>query len=165
MDINGGYILVILVNDAIDDMLCFDDRDAHDVHFVFDHIVYAVDRKAGGGARELTKDEMRQHSAALIKSMEKELTSWITHKAGKAVRVRDFVKNTGLQPIPWRWVITWKQTEEGWVIKCRLVLKGFAEKNQKDMYTFSPTALQNQSDTSWIQTIVTMLSAQGNLSI
>ena len=50
----------------------------------------------------------------------------------------------GQGPIPWRWVITWKQGPDGvWIIKARLCLKGFAEKHfYRDgaAETYSPTA-------------------------
>ena len=50
------------------------------------------------------------------------------------------MKSTDLKEIPAKWVIEWKEKEGKLVIKCRLCMKGFAERNQHRMQTFSPTA-------------------------
>ena len=70
----------------------------------------------------------------------KELKSWLENKTGKVSTVRQYVGETGLRPIPSRWVIEWKRKEGVMVIKCRLCAKGFAEQNQHAMHTYSPAA-------------------------
>ena len=75
------------------------------------------------------------HDAAI-----KELTAWIKQKAGRAMKLADYVKKTGLKPLPSRWVDIFKRKSGVKIIKRRLVLKGFAERNQESMETASPTA-------------------------
>ena len=69
-----------------------------------------------------------------------ELEAWIKQKAGRPALAKDFFDQTGLKPLPSRWVNTWKLKARQWKLKRRLVLKGFAEKNADDLETASPTA-------------------------
>ena len=70
----------------------------------------------------------------------RELASWIKQRAGRPVLKAEYRKRTGLKELPSRWLEEWKLKEGEWIIKCRLVLKGFAESNQATLETSSPTA-------------------------
>jgi hypothetical protein len=90
--------------------------------------------------RPLTPAELQQYSQEVQEAMLKEIKSWVEHNTGTPIRIKDYSEQTGLRPIPSRWVIEFKMKEGKRVIKARLCLKGFAEMNQKSMQTFSPTA-------------------------
>jgi hypothetical protein len=90
--------------------------------------------------RPLTPEELHTHRVEVRATMLKELRSWVANDTGKPVKVSDYVRKTGLKPLPARWVIEWKRKEGKLVIKARLCLKGFAEANQHSLQTSAPTA-------------------------
>ena len=89
--------------------------------------------------RELTREEEAQFHAEVWLAKLKEIGNYVSTKAGHISDSTEFVQKSGRKPLPWRWVLCWKLTAEGWIIKARLVLKGFAE-NSAGFETFSPTA-------------------------
>ena len=107
--------------------------------------------------RPLTSDELISHASEVTVSTLKELKSWIEHHAGAPIRKSEYEKRTGLKGLPSRMLIEFKRKEGKLVVKCRLVLKGFAEQNQKSLQTSSPTATrmghrmvtQKSADEGW----------------
>jgi hypothetical protein len=97
---------------------------------------YPLDKQLG----PLSMAETHMHFKDLVESKTKELKSWHETATGKPVLAKDYMQDTGLHPLPSRWVIEWKLQEGKVIIKCRLCLKGFAESNQHLMHTYSPTA-------------------------
>ena len=98
--------------------------------------VFSVEKEL----KPLTVDELNANYKDVKSSKLKELKSWLEHKTGHVQTTRKYCSETGLKPIPSRWVIEWKVKEGKKVIKCRLVAKGFAETNQFSLHTYSPTA-------------------------
>ena len=91
-------------------------------------------------AGSLSPQDYIDHKEECIEAAIKELSAWIKMKAGKPVKTKDYIRRTGLRPLPSRWVDIWKTKNKKRVIKRRLVLKGYAERNQDRMETASPTA-------------------------
>jgi hypothetical protein len=91
-------------------------------------------------ARPLTPEELRLHHEEVEVSQTKEFKSWVDHSTCQAVSADKYFRDTGLLPLPSRWVIEFKIKEGKKVIKSRLVLKGFAETSQANLFTSSPTA-------------------------
>jgi len=91
--------------------------------------------------RELSSEEVVQFEHEVWEAKLKEINSWTETKSGWPTEFTNFVQESGVRPIPWRWVLTWKQDQQNqWIIKARLVLKGFAERHADKMETYSPTA-------------------------
>ena len=91
-------------------------------------------------AGSLSPQDYIDHEVECTDAAIKELTAWVKMKAGKPVRTKEYNKRTGLRPLPSRWVDIWKTKNKKKLIKRRLVLKGYAERNQQNMETASPTA-------------------------
>ena len=123
-----------------------DPMNGHGSHCLSDECFFMFDSDVGAyfpldkDTRPLTEEEIKLHADEIEKAMLKELASWIQHSAGKPVRKKEYEKRTGLKALPSRWLIEWKRKEGQRIIKCRLVLKGFAERNQDKLQTRSPTA-------------------------
>ena len=98
--------------------------------------IFAVEKEL----RALSPEEMRKFAKEVKTAREKELASWVKHKTGRPMLVSDYSAKTGLRPLPSRSVTEWKMKEGVKVIKDRLVLKGFAERNTHTLNTSSPTA-------------------------
>ena len=119
-------VAVDCIRDAGDDIVC-------DLTF---QDVFAVAKDA----RPLSPEEVYKHSQEVDTSKMKEIKSWHDHRTGSVMTIREYIQQTSLKPLPSRWLIEWKVKESVYVIKCRLVAKGFAESNQQNMFTYSPTA-------------------------
>jgi hypothetical protein len=98
--------------------------------------IYAADRDN----RPLSAEEIELHKQDVSASQLKELESWVKHRTGTAIPIAQYCKETGLQPLPTRWVLNWKVKDNLRIVKSRLVVKGFAERNQASLHTASPTA-------------------------
>ena len=83
--------------------------------------------------RPLTASELLSESVAVEESRMKELTSWLANKTGVPILRKDYEQTTGLKGLPSRWVDEYKRKEGRRVVKCRLCLKGFAERNQDSL--------------------------------
>jgi hypothetical protein len=79
-------------------------------------------------------------AADVDKACMKELQSLCDHGTGRPALVREYTNRTSLSPLPSRWVIEFKIKEGLRMVKARLCLKGFAERNQHALHTSSPTA-------------------------
>ena len=90
--------------------------------------------------RPMTHEEEKEHKAELKDAKLSELKSWLKQSAGKPVRRNVYKKRTNLNPIPSRWVNVFKRKQGKRIVRCRLCLKGFAEKNAHTLQTASPTA-------------------------
>jgi hypothetical protein len=90
--------------------------------------------------KALDQQQLLQHEKAVVTALIKELTSWLENKTCRPVRVADYLKRTGLKPIPSRWVIEFKEKLGEVVVKGRLCVKGFAERRADQLQTTSPTA-------------------------
>jgi hypothetical protein len=101
-----------------------------------DSRTFAVEKEL----RALTPEELVKHAPKVQEARLKELTSWVKHKTGHPMLVQEYSAKTGLRPLPSRSVTEWKMKEGQMVIKDRLVLKGFAERNTHTLNTSSPTA-------------------------
>ena len=89
---------------------------------------------------ELTAAEQKNHSAELTAAQLKELASWVKHSGAKPILKSDYKQRTRLDPIDSRWILTFKWKSGKLIIKARLVLKGFQERNANALQTASPTA-------------------------
>ena len=101
-----------------------------------DDAIWAVEKEL----RALDAAELHLHRDAVNEAKTKELKSWVDHKTGHPVAAREYGRRTGLRPLPSRWLVEWKMKEGVKVIKARLVLKGFAEEHQQQLFTSAPTA-------------------------
>ena len=105
------------------------------VYLVYDTVrqeaVYEVVREFD----ELSADEVTKHHAEVTKAKQKELNSWVTHKTFR-LQARRSARNL----IPSRWLLRWKETPEGRIIKARLVIKGFKDRQASQLTTMAPTA-------------------------
>jgi hypothetical protein len=94
--------------------------------------------------KELSKQELQEHHAEVEVSHLTELEAWVRNTTCKPRLIDEYQRETGLQPLPSRWVDTWKiKSDSGKVsksIKGRLCIKGFAERGQDSLHTASPTA-------------------------
>ena len=91
-------------------------------------------------AAVVTPSDIHEFPDEAKESAMKELAAWIKLRAGKAIPIAEYFAKTGLKPLPSRWVNTWKKKSGVRRMKRRLVLKGYAERNQQRMDTASPTA-------------------------
>ena len=91
-------------------------------------------------ARPLTKQEIVEFKDEVREAELKELASWVKQRAGQPKLRSEYKSRTGLDPIPSRWVEVFKIKQGRRIIRIRLVLKGFAEKNQQTLQTTSPTS-------------------------
>ena len=98
--------------------------------------IYAVQKELRG----LTPEEIKKNAPQVKAACIKELQSWLQHETGSAERIGSYTAKTGLKPLPSRWVIEFKEKSGTVVIKARLCAKGFAERNQHELQTSSPTA-------------------------
>ena len=107
--------------------------------------------------RPLDPDELLSRAAEVDVAQLKELESWLKHKVGTPVLKAEFEKRTGLKAMSSRMLKEFKRKEGKLVVKCRLVLRGFQEQNQKSLQTSSPTAtklghrlvMQTAADRKW----------------
>ena len=81
-----------------------------------------------------------QYSKEVKTARLKELKSWLDHEAGYASLTTEYSAKAGLRPLPSRHVTEFKFKEGVKIIKDRLVLKGFAERNTHTLNTAAPTA-------------------------
>ena len=87
-------------------------------------------------ANELTKEDLIKHSVDVEKAMAKELGNWM--ELG-ALQQRSRQGCTNLMDS--RWVIRWKKQTDGTLtIKARSCIKGFTDREQYSLGTFSVTA-------------------------
>ena len=91
-------------------------------------------------ARPMTKQELTDNKIEVRQAKLKELSSWVKQSAGKPKLRSEYRQRTNLDPIPSRWVEVWKFKQGKRIIRIRLVLKGFAERNQETLQTSSPTS-------------------------
>ena len=97
---------------------------------------YKVEREL----RALNPEELKSHEAKVWAGILKELQSWLDNKVCRPVLISDFTQRTKLRPLPSRWVIEFKEKLGDVVVKCRLCVKGFAERRADELQTNSPTA-------------------------
>ncbi len=97
---------------------------------------YPVEREA----RPLTDLETKQYGKEFRESHIKELQSWLDKDTCYPQLIIEYVKETHLKPLPSRWVTEFKIKEGRRVVKGRLCIKGFAERNQGSLHTSSPSA-------------------------
>ncbi len=130
----GGFQYGPLEHDE-DFFLCdapLEDDDREDLIYM----VGAVVRES----RELSKQEEIQFCEELRLAKLKEISNFVATKACFPSCYSKFYKKEQRAPVPWRWVLNWKLGGDGvWIIKARLVLKGFVE-DASEMQTYSPTA-------------------------
>ncbi len=119
--------------------IAYMDADLREGDYLVDIIgesIFSVNREL----RPLTAEELLKSHKEVRTAMIKELQSWIDNKAFKPTKRKAYRDSSNLREIPAKWVIEWKEKEGKRVIKARLCMKGFAERNQHRMQTFSPTA-------------------------
>jgi hypothetical protein len=98
---------------------------------------------------ELTKDDVLKHWTKVEASMFEELNSFILLAAIKIGRKGE----TG-NVMTSRWVLKFKKKDDQRVIKARLCVHGFKDKDSETLSTFASTA------TKWTQRLVTATAAQ-----
>lgn len=120
-----------------------------------DVLVYVVNKKTGKSKRMIEKafdilgaKEIRENWPAVEAAFRKEVESYKTNGTYK-ITLRNVIANCCSS----KWVVKWKSTPEGRVIKCRLTIRGF-EDLQNDLSTFSSTASR------WGQRIVCSVAVQ-----
>ena len=90
--------------------------------------------------RPLTWEEIQAKGPEVRAACLKEVQSWVKLTAVKPCKRKEYRQRTGLALLPARWAIEYKRKSGVLVIKCRLCLKGFAERNQASLHTAAPTA-------------------------
>ena len=113
---------------------------SNECFFVFDDYDHAAYYPLDKDTRPLVEEELQLHAAEIEIAMLKELTSWVQHSTGRPIRKKDYERESKLRGLPSRWVIEFKRKEGQRIIKARLCIKGYAEQNQGDLQTRSPTA-------------------------
>ena len=98
--------------------------------------IYAVEKEL----RALSPEELKRDASQVEAACLKELQSWLQHDTGRAELTSSYSAKTGLRPLPSRWVIEYKMKNGLVIVKARLCAKGFAERNQHELQTSSPTA-------------------------
>lgn len=98
--------------------------------------------------RELTPQEKITHRPESNKQKLAELQGLIELECFQRI-LRSEARNL----VDARWVITWKRKPEGTVVKCRITMRGFKDKNE-DLLTYAGTA------TSYGQRVVNCIMAQ-----
>lgn len=86
--------------------------------------------------RELSKAEEKMFAYEVLKAKQKELRSFVDNEAFEVVPL----SSLDVKPQSGRWLLTWKQTAEGWVVKARLCVRGFEDTRSEALYVRSPTA-------------------------
>ena len=90
--------------------------------------------------RPLNESELQSEAPAIEESQLKELKSWIANHTGKPVLKKTFEADTGLKGLSSRWVIEYKRKEGKKIVKARMCIRGFEERNQSTLNCSSPTA-------------------------
>ena len=86
--------------------------------------------------KELTKEELQKFKDQVEAGKLKEIGSWVSHGAISIIHEDDALT----RPMTARWVVQWKEMPDGtYVIKCRLVVRGFQDPQGYGMETYSPT--------------------------
>lgn len=116
---------------------------------------YPVERST----RDMTAEDYEKKWPEIKDARLKELKSWLDNKTMKPQLRTEFEKETGIRPIPCRWVELWKLKLGKVIAKCRLCLKGFAEPVSPDEQNSSPTANR------FAHRIVCLLAVQNNWRI
>ena len=85
---------------------------------------------------EISDINISENEHAFIPAKQRELDSWLSNGVYEVVS-RDLLKHRAISV---RWVLTWKQLDNGQKqAKARLVVKGFLDKAKDDVASFSPT--------------------------
>ena len=118
-------------------------------------LVFVVNKKTGKSKRMiekafdiLTAKEIRENWTAVEEAYRKEVKSYkdnATYKISKKEMIANICSS--------KWVVKWKSTPEGRIIKARLTIRGF-EDLQHDLSTFSSTASR------WGQRIICSVAVQ-----
>ena len=86
--------------------------------------------------KELTKEELVKFKDQVEAGKLKEIWSWVSHGAISIIHQDDALT----RPMTARWVVQWKEMPDGtYVIKCRLVVRGFQDPQGYGRETYSPT--------------------------
>ena len=93
--------------------------------------IYLVEREA----RDLTKEEEKKHWKECVQAKRKELKAWVELESLEPAYRRE-----ATNPISARWLMKWKLVGGVWIIKARLVIRGFLDKQQNGLDTASFTA-------------------------
>ena len=122
--------------------------DDHDVtlYFLANGAVHQVIERTNN---TLTREEALQHPAECKQAMKDELLRWQYHKAWRRVPRRNA---TNL--LPSRWVLKWKIVDGKRIIKARLTVQGFRDKETTENY--SGTA------TRWTQRLLLAIAVENN---
>ena len=122
--------------------------DDHDVtiYFLSNGSVHQVIERTNN---TLTREEALQHPAECKQAMKDELLRWQYHKAWRRVPRR-----TATNLLPSRWVLKWKIVDGKRIIKARLTVQGFRDKETTENY--SGTA------TRWTQRLLLAIAVENN---
>ena len=120
-----------------------------------DNLVFVVNKKTGKTKRMiekafdiLTTKEIKENWEQVEEAFRKEVKSYKDNQTYE-ISLRTDVQNSCSS----KWVIKWKSTPDGRVIKCRLTIRGF-EDMQSDLATYSSTASR------WGQRIICSVAVQ-----
>ena len=105
-------------------------------------------------ARELSPEEKIEHRVAMAQAMFDELERW--HKLQAFARRP---RRTCGNLLDCRWVIRWKCVDDEWVIRARLTVRGFKDRQAGELATFSGTASR------FGQRVINLLASQHKLTL
>jgi len=97
---------------------------------------FPVDRNT----KEITASDRISKAPEIKAARVKELKQWVDNQTMTPQLREEFEKETGIRPIPSRWVEIWKIKQGQVIAKARLCLKGFAEPLDESESNSSPTA-------------------------
>ena len=83
----------------------------------------------------LTKEEEKKFHKEVVAAKEKELEAWVELEA-----IEPILRSEGRNVMTGRWVLRWKLVDGCMVIKARLVIRGFMDRQQGGLDTASFTA-------------------------